>query len=45
MKKFSKKSQRGYTLVELVITICGLFSLALVGLLVYVALHFIMKLW
>lgn len=37
--------QKGYTLAELLISIVGLAILALIGLGIYAAIHFIMKFW
>ena len=39
------KNQTGYTIVELFTAIFGLAVLAVVGWLIYAAIHFILKFW
>jgi Tfp pilus assembly protein FimT len=45
MKVRKVKHPAGYTVVELLICLAGLATLALMGGIVYVVIHFLAKLW
>lgn len=40
-----KRIQRGYTLVELLVSLWGLFCIGLIGAIIWVIFHFIAKFW
>lgn len=37
--------QTGFTAVELIVVVCGLFSLVVTGSIIYVGFHFLQKFW